>query len=327
MKSALTLHRTALHFVLRMGVQAACVALAVGVLTFWMTKALPGDAAFRIAASRYGYDMVDAAAAQSVRAQLGLDQPIWMQQWRWLLDLLQLHLGNSMVSGEPVWDELQHLMGHTTVLALVAWLLALVLALCISVGLAAARMQRLARALQCVWLPLRTTPVFLTGLLLMLVLGVHAQWLPVAGHGGVEYWVLPASTLALVLLPGFVQVMQHALQQRIASDAFLFSLIKGLPHGRAVWRHAVPDMVLRSLTYAGMQLVLLVEGVVVVESLFAWPGIGHALVHAVIARDTPMIQGTALVMGLLFVLTNAVFDALSHGLDPRLRTNATHWGE
>lgn len=302
--------------------QGALVAGAVGVLSFVMTRALPGDAAYRIAAGRYGYDLVDTAAADAVRSELGLDQPAWQQLLHWLGDLLQLRLGESMVSGDPVVDEITHQLGHTLQLSVAAWLLAITLGLLLGSWVALRGGHWTARWIQPVCTLLRASPAFVLGVVLMLGLGVHLDWLPVAGHGEAINLVLPALALALTLLPGMTQVVSQRLQQVLASDAFEFALTKGLPLRAALWRHALAPLALGTLAYAGMQLVLLVEGVVVVESLVAWPGIGHALVHAVLSRDVPMIQGTALAMGLLFVLLNGLMDAAVQWLDPRLREPA-----
>lgn len=308
---------------LKLIAQAGLVAGVVGVLSFVMTRALPGDAAYRIAAGRYGYDMVDAAAAEAVRNELGLDRSALEQLLLWLGDLPLLRLGKSQVSGDPVIDEISHQLGHTLQLSMSAWLLALALGWVLG-GWAALRASHWStRWIDPLCTALRASPAFLLGLVLMLVLGVHLNWLPLAGHGEAVYLVLPSLALALTLLPGMTQVVRTRLQQVLASDAFEFAQTKGIPLRAAIWRHALAPVALGTLAYAGMQLVLLVEGVVVVESLVAWPGIGHALVHAVISRDVPMIQGTALAMGLLFVVVNSCMDAVVQWLDPRLREPAT----
>lgn len=302
--------------------QGALVAGAVGVLSFAMTRALPGDAAYRIAAGRYGYDMVDTEAADAVRSELGLDRSAAEQLLAWLGDLAHLRLGQSMVSGDPVLEEIAHQLGHTLQLSLVAWLAAMVLGLLLDTWAALRGTHWSTRWIDPACTVLRASPAFLLGVVLMLGLGVHLGWLPVAGHGEPVHLVLPGLALALTLLPGMTQVVRTRLQQVLRSDAFEFAQTKGLPLPAALWRHAAAPLALGTLAYAGMQLVLLVEGVVVIESLVAWPGIGHALVHAVISRDVPMIQGTALAMGLLFVLLNGVMDAAVQWLDPRLREPA-----
>jgi peptide/nickel transport system permease protein len=165
---------------------------------------------------------------------------------------------------------------------------------------------------------LRASPAFLVGVVLSTLLAVELGWFPVAGHQEAAHVFLPALTLALALCPGFTQVVRDAALKLMASDAVEFAQVKGLPLWAVWWRHVLPQVVMATLAYAGVQLVLLIEGMVVVETLFAWPGIGHALVHAVISRDVPMIQGTALTMALLFVLLSATIDMLLHALDPRL---------
>jgi len=302
----------------RLLTQAFFVLFAVGTLSFMMAETLPGDAAYRIAASRYGYDLMDAAAAEAVRAELGLDRAAVVRWADWFGDMAQGNLGTAMVSGEPVTHEVAAQLGHTLYLSLVAWLIAVVLGLAMGLWTALHPAGRLRRAVDAINTVLRASPAFLVGVALSTVLAVHLDWLPVAGHGEAEHVFLPALTLALVMCPGFTQVVRDAAQKVLGSDAFEFAQIKGLPLSAALRRHALPQIFLATLSYAGIQLVILIEGMVVVESLFAWPGIGHALVHAVIARDVPMIQGTALTMALMFVLLNGLIDALLRRLDPRM---------
>jgi peptide/nickel transport system permease protein len=299
-------------------VQAAFVAAAVGTLSFFMMRALPGDAAFRIAAGRYGYDMVDAKAADVVRAELGLDRPWWEQLGTWLADLARGRLGESMVSGASVWEEIVHQLGATLELSILAWLLAIVFGVLLGTW-AALRPGWVSRGVDTVATLLRASPAFLIGVVLSLIFAVHLQWLPAAGYDEPGGIVLPALTLALALSAGIAQVTRAQLAQVMASDYIEFAQTKGLSAKRVLFAHAARNAAVPVLAYAGVQLVLLVEGVVVVESLFAWPGIGHALVHAVFARDVPMIQGTALALGLMFVVFNAAVDALQRGLDPRLQ--------
>ncbi|MEZ5701412.1 MAG: ABC transporter permease subunit [Burkholderiaceae bacterium] len=154
------------------------------------------------------------------------------------------------------------------------------------------------------------------GVALSTLLAVELGWFPVAGHEEANHVVLPALTLALALCPGFTQVVRDAALKLLRSEAFEFAQVKGLPLRTALWRHALPQVLLATLAYAGVQLVLLIEGMVVVETLFAWPGIGHALVHARRRAMCPgPVQRSA---GLLFVLLSGAVDLLLHALDPRL---------
>ncbi|WP_236635420.1 ABC transporter permease [Rhodoferax sp. TS-BS-61-7] len=308
-----------LRGVARLVLRAAAVGGIVGVVSFLLMRALPGDAAYRIAAGRYGYDMVNSAAAEAVRQELGLDRPWWVQLGTWMADLLQGRLGHSLVTGDPVLSELAHQWGHTLLLALAAWALALVLGLVGGSLVALARKTWLDQTSSTLGLALKATPTFVVGLVLAIVLAEQARWLPAAGHGGPEHLVLPGLALALGLAAGLGLVTLHSMRQVLASPSVAFAQTKGLPQTAVVWRHVLRNTAVPVVAYAGTQLVLLMEGVVVVESFFAWPGIGHALIHALVARDIPMVQGTALCMGWMFVLLNSAVDGLCWLLDPRLQ--------
>ncbi|MEZ5704706.1 MAG: ABC transporter permease [Burkholderiaceae bacterium] len=302
----------------RLLLQAVFVLLAVGTLCFVMAESLPGDSAYRIAAGRYGYDVVNTEIAESVRAELGLDRPAPVRWAEWLTQMARGDLGRSMVLGDTVVSLLAVQLGHTVWLSLVAWSLALLLGLSLGILTALRPDGWLRHTIDSLNTVLRASPSFLMGVALSTLLAVELGWFPVAGHEEANHVVLPALTLALALCPGFTQVVRDAALKLLRSEAFEFAQVKGLPLRTALWRHALPQVLLATLAYAGVQLVLLIEGMVVVETLFAWPGIGHALVHAVVARDVPMVQGTAVTMALLFVLLSGAVDLLLHALDPRL---------
>ena len=140
---------------------------------------------------------------------------------------------------------------------------------------------------------------------------------PAAGHGDARHLILPALTLAIGLAANTTRITREAVVQAKASDWWRFARWKGLSERQVVMRHGMRHVAVPVLTLIAAQFVTLMEGVVVVETIFGWPGIGHALVHAVFHRDVPMVQGTALVMGLAFVLVNALADIAARLLDPR----------
>jgi ABC-type dipeptide/oligopeptide/nickel transport system permease component len=302
--------------------QAGFVGLIVGTACFAMVWALPGDIAFRVAAGRYGIDLVSGAAAKAVRAELGLDRPWWQQLAQWLGGLARFDLGVSMVSGRPVVEELGVYLGHTLLLALVALMLSMLVGPPIGAWLGGRPGSVADRSGLVLSALLRAVPSFVVGVVLILVFAVGFGWLPAAGVGGWQEVVLPAATLAIGLAAVSSRVARDAVAEALHAAPAAFARQKGLPEGavrrRHVWRNAAVPVV----AYLGVQLVTLIEGVVIVETLFAWPGIGHALVHAVVARDVPMLQGTALLMGLLFVALNAVVDLVCLFLDPRRKAAA-----
>lgn len=306
---------------LRLG-QAVLVCWSVGTLSFILMHLLPGNMAFRVAAGRYGYDNLNLAAAQAVEIELGLDQPVWEQYLNWLLDLMRFDFGNSLVSGLPIAHELMHFLEHTLMLAVTAMLLALLLALPIGIYAAIRENGWFDRASLLMSVLLRAQPVFMVGLVLLLIFSLQLRWLPVAGFDGPRFLILPAISLALVLAALSSRVIRHAGVEVIHSAFFQFSRIKGLSFSQSLMRHGLRNAALPVVAFLGIQLVTLIEGIVMIESLFSWPGLGHGLAHAVFNRDVPMIQGAAMSLGLLFVVLNLWVDIACHLIDPRGRTES-----
>lgn len=301
------------------GLQAFTVAIIVGVVSFAMMQALPGDAAYRIAAGRYGYDMMDAAAAGAVRAELGLDKP-WIEQlWSWLTALAQFDLGTSAVYGTPVVDKIATQLGFSLLLAGGAVVASLLIALPVGIVSGLNPGGLLDRASLAVSVFLRAVPAFALGIVLVLIFAVHLKLLPVAGFRGGEYLVLPSFTLGLGLAAVSNRVVCDAVVEAMGADWHQFARTKGLSARLTLWRHVLRNAALPVVAYIGVQLAYLIEGVVIVETVFAWPGIGHALVHAIFGRDIAMVQGTALTLGLLYVGLNLCVDLACRAIDPRVR--------
>lgn len=299
--------------------QAVAVVLLVSSACFAAVQNLPGDIAFRIAAGRYGYDQVTAASADSVRAELGLDRPLWQQLFDWLTDLLTFNLGTSLVTGGDVAGELAFYLSSSIQLAVVALVIAFATGATAGV-LAAGKPGGALDRITNLWVSgARALPPFLLGLVLILVFSVHFGVLPAAGHGEANSIVLPAVTLAVGLSGLFARVTRDTVIQVRQSGYVQFARTKGLG-GRVVFlRHVMRNTGVTLIAYVGVQVLILIEGVVIVESLFAWPGLGHALVHAIFWRDIPMIQATAVALALLVVVLNTVVDLGSAVIDPRPR--------
>jgi len=296
--------------------QLILVVWGVGTLTFVLMRSLPGDMAYRIAASRYGQDSVDSAAAELVRQELGLDASWWQSYLHWLVDLMQFNLGASLVSGLPVIETVQHQLGHSVLLAFTSVLLASLIAILVGV-LSAFRQGTLDHSF--LWLStlLRSMPVFVIGLMLILIFEVAWPILPVAGFGTWQHLVLPTVALALSLAAVSNRVVRNNTLKVIRAPFYQFAAIKGLSPSQTFVQHGIRNISVPVIAFIGIQLVTVIEGIVMIESLFSWPGIGHGLAHAIFARDIPVIQGCALMMGGLFVLLNTCVDLLCHWIDPR----------
>jgi peptide/nickel transport system permease protein len=299
--------------------QAVLVALLVGTVCALMVRFLPGDIAYQIAGGRFGEDMTTEQAAAAVRATLGLDRPAWQAWLFWIRDLSTLDLGRSYSLDRPVWHLVRDQLGHTVLLSVLALGLSALLGPPLGVIAGLRPGGLIDRASLAGSVALRAMPPFVIGVVLVTLFAVHLQWLPAAGHTERGAIVLPAITLALGLAAVSSRVARAATVDVAGSDYVEFSLTKGLPYGRVMLTHGVRNIAVPVIAYFGVQLVYLVEGVVIVETLFAWPGIGHALTHAVKERDIPMVQGSVLTMALLFVLVSALVDMAVALVDPRTR--------
>jgi len=297
--------------------QAILVAFLVGLLTFLMMQALPGDVAFRIASGRYGYDLVDANAAAQIAQELQLERSEWLVLALWFKDLLQFDFGVSLISGEPVIEEIRYQLGASLQLAGVALIFSLFIGLPVGIWAGLHAGSGLDRILLIISTALRSMPQFLLGLLLIVAFSIHLGLLPSGGYGGVHHFILPALTLALGLGAVSARITRDVMMGVARSGFYAFGRWKGLNEGQMLRRHGMRNIGVALVTFLGLQFAMLVEGVVVIESIFNWPGIGHALVHAIFGRDVPMVQATALLLGLGFVLLNMLVDLTAHWIDPR----------
>ncbi|HAV1831401.1 ABC transporter permease [Klebsiella aerogenes] len=306
-----------IKIIFRRLLQLIVMGWSVSTLTFILMKLLGGNTAYRIAAGRYGDDGVTTAAANLVRQELGLDQPVWLQYLHWLKDLAQLNLGKSFVSNAPIIDELSHQLSYTLVLAFSALVIAAIIALPFGTWLGISNNKFLDKCSLFVSIFLRAQPVFCVGLILIFVFALDLHWLPVAGFSRPEHLILPAFTLALTLAAVSNRVVASSTHDVLRSGYFQFARMKGLSLSQAYRAHGVRNIAMPVVAFMGVQLISLIEGVIMIESLFAWPGIGHALSHAVFSRDLPMLQGAAFFFGIAFVSLNTVIDLCCYWLNPR----------
>lgn len=167
----------------------------------------------------------------------------------------------------------------------------------------------------------RAMPVFVLGLILILLFAIEWQLFPVAGEDTWKHIVLPSVTLAISLAAVSNRVVHNSARHVLNSPFYQFSRVKGLSERQTFLRHGVRNMAVPIVAFIGIQLVSVIEGIVMIESLFSWPGVGHGLAHAIFARDMPVIQGCALTMGILLVVLNGIVDLLCYWIDPRGQEN------
>ncbi|MFI6421907.1 ABC transporter permease [Streptomyces sp. NPDC050842] len=299
-------------FLFRRLVGLAAVAITLVVGTFLMVQLIPGDPARVVA----GADATP-ADVERTRHELGLDQPLSTQFGTYASGLLRGDLGTSFQTKEPVAEIIGSRLPFTAEIAFLSVLAVLLLAVPIGLAVAARGSPRTDGAFTFVTGLVGATPEYIIGTLLVLGFAIRLGWLPAAGAETVTSMVLP---IAALVLPGtcvMARIVHSEAAHVLAQDYMRTARGRRLPPLRLYARHALPNLLTATLTLGGLILAGLLGGTVVVESVFAWPGIGQRVVEALLVRDYPVIQGCVLVLGLLAVLLNLLVDVVLALLDPR----------
>jgi len=297
--------------------QAIATALVLASLCFAFTHALPGDTALRVAAARVGEDRLTAEIVERIRREEGLDRPILQQYASWIGRLATFDLGRSLVSRRPVAEELAYHARFTLGLGALGWLLSYAIALPLGVW-AGFRPQGLVDRITTGFaVTLASLPPFLTGVALISAFALTLRWLPPAGFRTTAHMVLPAVTLALGLAAFSVRIIRSAVIEVRTAFYMTFGRIRGLSSAAAFRRHGVRNAAIPVATFAALQFAYVIDGFVVIETLFNYPGLGELLVKALLARDVPVIMGAGLLIGLLYAVMNLLADLVCLWLDPR----------
>lgn len=308
---------------LRRAAQLGFVLLGVSVLVFLMIHLIPGDAAQLL----IGTEDVSAERLASVRAQLGLDRPLVVQYGLWLGHALGGDFGRSVSSGRPVLEEIGARVDVTLELTLLALVLAIGLAIPAGALMAALRGGPADVGLRLLSVIGLTMPGFWLGTMLLFAAGAVLPGVPLVGWvpfgadpaGNLQRMVLPTVTLALPAFAGLARVLRAAMQEVLLADFIRTARAKGLGEAVVIFRHALANAVIPFVTAAGITAGYLLGGAVVVEQVFALPGLGRMIVGAIAERNYPLLQAALLLSTLAFVLVNFVVDALYLALDPRAR--------
>jgi peptide/nickel transport system permease protein len=292
------------------------VLFAVSVGTFGLFALAPGDPAEVILRDRS--EAPDPGQVAALRRELGLDDPLPVRYARWLAAACRGDLGHSWRTGAPASSEVVQRMPATLQLAGCSFLLVLAMS---AVGGAVAAFNRgrgADHALRIASVLTISIPSYWLGLLLIMTLAVQVGWLPVMGRGGPAHLVLPSLTLAAGAAALQGRVLRATLLQVMAADHIRFAQAKGLPPRTVLLRHALPNALPPLVTMWAVSLGHLLGGSVVVETVFAWPGVGQLTVASVLGRDIPVVQAILLTVAAVFMVVNLAADGINRRLDPRL---------
>jgi len=296
----------------------------VSVLVFAATQALPGDTARAI----LGRD-ASPERLKEVRARLGLDQPATTQYVKWLGHIVRGNLGDSLVASQPVTSLLKGRVMNSAALVLVAALISIPISILLGSLSGLLRDRPFDTAVSLGSLGLAALPEFVIGILLIMLLATQVfHVFPAVSrvNPSASIWsqldmlILPALTLILAVAPYIIRILRASMIEVLESEYVQMARLKGMPESIVLRRHALPNAVIPAIQVIALNMAWLAGGVVVVEYLFNYPGIGSGLVDAVANRDVPMIQAIVLLIASLYVGFNLIADILTILVSPRLRT-------
>src|SRR4030088_2498815 len=311
-----------LGFVARRLLYLVPVLVAVSLLTFLIASLLPGDLAYTILG-----DQATPENLAALRRDMGLDQPIWWRYFSWLGHVLQGDFGRSFRTGQTVLQAVAERLPVSIELMLLAEIVGLALGVPLAIACAVRSGSAFDRFMTGTAFGLLSVPTFLSSILLIYLFAVELRWLPATGYvpfaeapaANLRFFVLPALTLALAEWPGIMRVLRSDMIATLQEDYIALAKAKGLKAARILFVHALKPSSLTLVTITGINIGRLIGGALIVETIFALPGIGRLLVSALYTRDLIILQGVVLFVACGFVLMNFVVDMCYAVLDPRIR--------
>ena len=294
--------------------QAVLILLGVSFITFVLLYVLPADPVRQIAGRA-----ATAQTVENIRQQLGLDQPFLVQYGRYLGGLIQGDMGRSYLQKTEVASLIASRLPAT--LLLMAGGIACELLIGLTLGMIAAiyRGRLLDQGLMVTSFVAVSAPQFVVGLLLLYVFAVQLGWFPIGGYGTFAHLVLPAVTLGIMGSGWYSRMMRSSMIEVLRQDYIRTARAKGLTRARVLTRHALPNAILPIIAMIGIDIGIFMGGLVVVESVFGWPGIGQLAWQAIQRVDIPIIMGVTMVSATAIVLGNLLADVITPFIDPRIK--------
>lgn len=299
------------------------ILLFVSLIVFAITQILPGNAAVMI----LGQNATD-TELQTLELQLGLDRPWYAQYFAWLGGVLTGNAGTSMVSNRPVVEMILPALGRSLLLAGVTLVAVTVIAILLGVLAAVKRGKLTDIVISIITYPGVCVPEFIVGTLLIVLLArPELGWFPAGGFSPIEdgWWpfvshlILPVAALTFILASHISRQIRSEMIDVLKSDYVRSATIKGLGRGTVLFRHALPNAMLPTLTILALDIGYLIGGIVVIEEVFAYPGLGRLIIFATQSRDLPLIQAGVLVMAAVYATANLLADLAHAWFDPRVQ--------
>ena len=288
----------------------------VSLISFALIYVSPGDPVTSMLAANG--QTVDPEVAAQMKAELGLDQPVYIQYIQWLGGICSGNLGESIVSGKPVLDELLVRFPVTVFLAVLSLVLTLIISVPVGFLLAVKRNSLTDHVIRVLSFGGSAVPGFLMALLLVYIFALQLGWLPSMGRPSGTAWILPVLTLVICESAVYIRQIRAIVIQELEQDYVEALRMRGIPEKRILWNNVLKAVAPTILILVGMTLGQLLGGTAIIETVFNWPGLGQYAVQEVFARDYPVIQGYVLLMALIFMIVNLVVDLVQARVDPRV---------
>ncbi len=309
------------NYILQRLLLAVVVILGVSFVVFLIVHIVPGDPA-RVILGAYASN----EAVAAIRERLGLDQPFLTQYVKWLGDALQGNLGSSLITSQPVGPQLLQRLGPTLELSLAS--LVVGVAIAFPVGILSAvrpgsKLDIIASFISQIGV---SVPSFWMGILLILLFSLGLGWLPPSGYTSfredlgswLAHLILPAVTSGIVSASILTRFIRSAMLNVLNQNYIRTARAKGLSESTVTMRHGLRNAMISIVTIIGLQMTALMSGVVIIEVVFAWPGLGRLALDAVLDRDYPLLQGAVLTVAIIVTMVNLAVDILYFFLDPRI---------
>ncbi|MFD6441260.1 nickel ABC transporter permease [Peribacillus sp. NPDC060186] len=293
------------------------ILFGISLITFILLHLIPGDPA--VAYLRASHIPPTDETVAALRVELGLNKPLYVQYFGWLGKVLQLDLGMSYVSNNSVWEEIVVHFFPTVQLTFASLILIVVISLPIGMISAIYKGKFVDQFSRIVAFVSVSMPTFWLGFLLIYFLSVKLDLFPVLGRGTLAHLVLPSLTLAFAYIGTYMRLLRASMLENLNEPFVVYARARGLRQRLIVIRHVLKMSLLPVITGLGMSFGNMLSGAVIVETIFAWPGMGQLFVTSILNQDYPMIQGCVLFMGVIFVVCNLLVDLTYSFLNPRIR--------
>ncbi|MEY7851414.1 ABC transporter permease [Natrarchaeobius sp. A-rgal3] len=310
------------RYTLRRALTAVPVLVGATAITFSLVHLAPGDPIDFLV----GFDHVDPETRAALRAEYNLDRPLWQQYLLWLGDVLTLELGESPITGRDVSETVAARLPYTVALGVASWTVSLAIGVPLGIVAAIKQGEPADEASRIAALVGIATPNFWLGLVLLSIFAVHLGWVrvtppdaPLASLEMVWFMVLPTITLATALAAIITRLMRSSMRRELDREYVRAARAKGLRERTVILKHVLRNSSTAVVTVAGLQIAFLVDGAVVVEYVFSWPGMGQLLVEAIGRRDVPVLQASVLLIAVATIVANLFVDVAYAIIDPRIR--------